>query len=287
MGPRPLTLDGDGAWCYRAIHGVVGASEEVDVDDPVLLQGVPRFLALCERLQARATLFVVGRDLKNPRYRRLIKDAARAGHDVESHSFSHAYDLSRWRKPAIVDDLNASIDAIADVTGRRPQGFRAPGYNLSADLVEACVDVGFVWSSSLLPSPAYFAARAAVIGRTGAQALVRHSAPSASLLGRPWDFLLPRRRHRGGLAEFPMSAPLGVPFTGTTLALLSDRAAAAVTRAACQSDDVSLEVHAADFVRGALLPNGQPDRGVRLTEKLRRIEAAARCVVRVAPARSR
>jgi ketosteroid isomerase-like protein len=76
-----------------------------------------------------------------------------------------------------------------------------------------------------------------------------------------------------------MSAPWGLPFTGTTLALLPDGAAAVLADAACAADDVVFEVHAADFVDGALLPEGQPDRRVRLSDKLRRIERAARRVV--------
>ncbi len=278
-GPRRLTIDLDGAWCYRQIHGVnaPGASDD---DDDVLLLGLPRFLELCARLSATATLFVVGADLRSEPYARLIEEAARAGHEVMSHSHSHAYDLSRWPRSRIDDDIRASVDAIAAVTGCAPRGFRAPGYNLSPPLLDAVKDAGVHWSSSLLPAPAYFGARALVIART---ALAGRR--SASLLGDPrafWPGRRPRRRHPNGLLEFPLSAPWGIPFTGTMLALLPDGCAHWLSTAARAADDVSLELHAADFVDGHLLPAGQPERDVPLVDKLARIERACRSVVDVA-----
>ena len=47
-------------------------------DDPILDDGLPRFLELCDRLGIRATLFVVGRDLGRPRFRGLVAAAAAA-----------------------------------------------------------------------------------------------------------------------------------------------------------------------------------------------------------------
>ncbi|MDP2342316.1 MAG: polysaccharide deacetylase family protein [Deltaproteobacteria bacterium] len=273
-----MTIDLDGAWCYRAIHGAAGPHD--DDDDPVLLQGLPRFLELCARHSITATLFVVGADLRHEAYARLIEGAARAGHEVMSHSHSHAYDLSRWPRSRIVDDVKASIAAITAVTGVVPEGFRAPGYNLSPTLLDAVKDAGLRWSSSWLPAPAYFAARALVIART--TLLGRRS---ASLFGDPGAFAPLRRRrhalrrqHANGLLEFPISAPWGIPFTGTMLALLPDRAARWLSSAAGDDDDVMLELHAADFVEGALLPPGQPDRLVPLADKLGRIERAVRAL---------
>ncbi len=297
MGPQRLTIDLDGAWCYRAIHGVDRVDRGPgDVDDPVLLQGLPRFLDLCAQLGAPATLFVVGRDLDDSaRYADLVAAAVKEGHDVESHSYGHAYDLSRRSDDDIRVDLDRSIAAIARVTGRPPQGFRAPGYNLSPALLDGVQAAGLQWSSSVLPSPAYFAARAAVIAKTAL-----FGRRSASLFGNARDFAPRRsgrqRRHDNGLREFPMSAPLGIPLTGTMLALANDAFAEFVVDRACDThgtpdDDHGLidngpmlELHAADFVDGDLLPDGQPDRRVRLADKLRRIERAARRVVRFAPA---
>ena len=156
--------------------------------------------------------------------------------------------------------------------------------------MRAARDAGVAWSSSVLPSPAYFALRAGVIARTRLA-----SRRSASLVGDPRAFLprplarAPRPDHDGpanadahALREVPITTALGLPWTGTTLALLPDGAAAALTTLALtgtRGNDIVFELHAADFADGALLPADQPDAQVPLRDKLRRIEHAMGRVV--------
>ena len=271
--PHRATIDLDSARCYRAIHGhVVDDAPGLD-EDLLLAEALPRFLDLCASLSITATLFVVSDDLRRERYARVIAAAAAAGHQVMSHSHRHAYDLSRWSYPAIVDDLQASRAAIASVTSTVPVGFRAPGYNLSPTLLRALGTTGFVWSSSVLPSPAYFAARALVLAKTRLQGRT-----SSSLLGSPQAFSpwwwSSSSSASLSIAEYPITAPAGLPWTGTTLALLGDRAAAALTKlalATTSAADLVFELHAADFADGKHLPAGQPDAHVPLAAKVRRL----------------
>jgi peptidoglycan/xylan/chitin deacetylase (PgdA/CDA1 family) len=291
-GPQRITIDLDAAWCYRRIHGH-GADdgddeeEEDGDDDPLLVEALPRLLQMLAELRARATLFVVGRDVAGRRAQgrvaRLLRDAVAAGHDLQSHSFAHAYALSRWPHARIVDDVGRSLDAIAAVAGTRPRGFRAPGYNLSPTLRQALVDVGVRWSSSRLPSPAYWALRLGVIARTRLR-----GRRSASLVGdlRAFEPAHPFARAVDGadaLREIPITTAGTLPWTGTTLALLPDAAAHALTTlalAGVRGDDVVFELHAADFVDGRRhLPPDQPDARVPLTDKLRRIRATLARVV--------
>ena len=279
--PRRVTIDLDGAWCYRRIHG--HDDDDDQRDDPLLLEALPRVLSMCARLETTATLFVVGKDTRGPRVAGLLRDAVAAGHDLQAHSFSHDYALSRWPRAQIVDDVGRALDAVALLGAPRPTGFRAPGYNLSPDLRRALVDVGVRWSSSILPSPAYFALRAFVIARTRS-----NGRTSASLVGAPRAFA-PRRARafdhvEGGarLREFPITTAASLPWTGTTLSLLPDVVADALTTlalAGTRGDDVVFELHAADFADGAHLPADQPDARVPLEDKLRRIERAIARVV--------
>lgn len=287
--PRPqrITIDLDGAWCYRRIHGHAQptADDACDVvdDDPLLLEALPRILGTCARLQTTATLFVVGRDTRSPRVAALLRAAVDAGHDLQAHSYGHDYSLSRWPRARIRDDVLSCLDAIAALGAPRPSGFRAPGYNLSTALLAALADVGVRWSSSILPSPAYFALRALVIARTR-----QAGRTSSSLVGSPRAFR-PRRvaafDHVVGdrrLREFPITTAATLPWTGTTLALLPDAAADALTTlalAGVRGDDVVFELHAADFADGRHLPADQPDARVPLSDKLRRIEHAIARVV--------
>ncbi|HEY1098032.1 MAG TPA: polysaccharide deacetylase family protein [Myxococcota bacterium] len=277
--PRRITIDLDGAWCYRAIHGHAHDDNRSAVDDPLLLEAVPRFLDVCADLDVKSTIFVVAADLRSDRYAQLIAAASAAGHDVMSHSFAHRYDLSRRPFVDIVADLRRAHAAIVDVTGVAPQGFRAPGYNLSPALLRAVAAVGHTWSSSVLPSPAYWAARAAIKAKTR---LSRRR--SASLLGNlhafsPWWFSSSSAALN--VTEHPITTAATLPWTGTTLALASDRLAATMTTAALlttSADDLVFELHAADFAHGALLPADQPDAHVPLADKLRRITTTMRAV---------
>jgi peptidoglycan/xylan/chitin deacetylase (PgdA/CDA1 family) len=279
-GPRRVTIDLDGAWCYRAVHGAPSAratNGDDDEEDALLLEGTSRFLDMVSALNITATLFVVGRDLKRPLFRALIRDASAAGHDVMSHSYSHAYDLARWPQERIRRDLAAAQAGIADVTGIVPTGFRAPGYTTSEALWGAMIDVGLQWSSSVLPSPAYLAARRLVRLRAALR-----GTQSSSQAGTWASFSPAHPRPPKPLVEHPITTAAGLPWIGTTIALSPDAAAAALTKTALltarwmtpfTSMPIVFEAHAADFADGRHLPPEQPDAHVRLDDKLRRLRA--------------
>ena len=275
-GLHAVTIDLDGAWCYRAIHGVAAAADpgdgvfDVD-DDAVLAEGLPRFLDVCARLDVTATLFVVARDLGRPRFRALLQQAIAGGHAVMSHSFSHRYDLATLPLDRVVEDLKRARALIGDVTGVPPEGFRAPGYTTSPTLWRALVQTGHRWTSSVLPSPPYLLAKRAV------RTLTRlRGGRSASQAGS-WRAYSPLHAHPPApLVEVPVTTALGWPWLGTTIALLPDAAAAALTQLALRTtppETLVFELHAADFADGRHLPAGQPDAGVALVDKCRRIEA--------------
>jgi peptidoglycan/xylan/chitin deacetylase (PgdA/CDA1 family) len=280
-GLHAVTIDLDGAWCYRAIHGVVAAGDHGDGvfdddDDAILAEGLPRFLDACTRLDVKATLFVVARDLGRPRFRLLVQQAIAAGHAVMSHSFSHRYDLASQSVERIVADLARARGLIADATGVVPPGFRAPGYTTSAALWQALVTTGHRWTSSVLPSPPYLAVKRAV------RALTRlRGARSASQAGA-WRAYSPLyARPPAPLVEMPVTTALGWPWLGTTIALLPDDAGAALTRLALTTtprERLVFELHAADFADGRHLPPGQPDADVPLADKRRRIERTLRAI---------
>jgi len=271
MRPRAVTIDLDGAWCYRRLHGDRRA--QPGPRDPVLLAGTERFLDACARLDVKATLFVIGADLEVcGAFRDLITAAARAGHDVMSHSYAHAYDLAHFNDDDLRTDVVRARDVIAQVTGVVPVGFRAPGYTTSEAMWRALIAGGALWSSSVLPSPPYLWARSLVRLRAA-----RSGTPSASMPGSVRAFSPLFARPPSPLVEHPISTAAGLPWLGTTLALLPDAAADALTTLALATTPAAalvFELHAADFVDGGLLPTRQPDRDVPLLDKSRRIERA-------------
>lgn len=266
-----VTIDVDGVRHYHAIHGLPPPRGP----DPIWRAGVPRVLELCAEHRVRATLFIVTEDLEDETARELVRRAHVAGHEIASHSHRHRYELSTLAPAEIDAELRRSIDVITAVTGESPRGFRAPGYTLSAPLVDALVRLGFRYDSSVMQAPAYWAARAAA--RLALRARGRRS---ASLLGDLRQFL-PGYAPRG-LVELPISSALGWPWLGTTLALLPAPLGAmetAVARATPRRGPVVLELHAVDLCdagdgfEGALV-QAQRDLAVPLARKRGRLGQA-------------
>lgn len=226
-----VSIDLDGLDLYHAIHGL----EPPAAGNPVYEIAVPRFLEMFDALDLRATFFVVTRDLDDPRAVSALKRAVEAGHELASHTHSHPYDLSRLERPAVERELDLAADAIARHFGAPPVGFRAPGYNISDDLLDCLEQRGYAYDSSVLPSPPYYFAKAGVMAamrlrgeRSGSSLTDPRALMAPALPYRP-DRRRFHRRGKGdrarGLWEIPMCVlPLArVPIIGTTLALLGPR----------------------------------------------------------------
>jgi len=155
-----ITIDLDTLGCYGAIHGL--HLKPFDVD-PIYDDAIPRFLEICRAEKIKATLFVIAKDLENPRHQALLKSAFDEGHEIASHSYSHNYALSTLSSAEIEADLARAKGLIKDTIGKPPRGFRAPGYNQSQNLMQALSKLGFEYDSSYFPVPLYFAARKAAI----------------------------------------------------------------------------------------------------------------------------
>jgi hypothetical protein len=206
---------------------------------------------------------------------------------VGSHSFAHDYALSRRAKDAIEADLDRCNDVITRATGARPRGFRAPGYTLSGALLAAVRSRGFLYDSSLLPSPPYYAAKAAALGL---HALARRR--SHSILGGPGQLFARRGAHlRGGVRELPVATLplLRGPVIGTVVLGVPVALAALLSRAAFARGHLNLELHGIDLLDA---PDGAPPALARLQpglalpakEKLRRLRTLLRALAqRAAP----
>jgi len=239
-----LSVDLDDVACYHAIHGLpppTAAAQRI-----VLERCLPRFLELFEEVGAKATFFIVGRDLERDigaggRGATLLRDAARGEHELGNHSYEHPYDLSAWAGADIYGDLKR-CDRLIRSLGARAQGFRAPGYTHNRRLLEQVAALGYRYDSSLLPSPVYYLAKLSMIALKGLR-----GRRSASMVGGVRSFVgRDRPFYRGdvGLWEVPISVLPGLrlPMVGTFV-LGSERA----TRAAAALDYLHLELHALDL----------------------------------------
>jgi hypothetical protein len=260
-----VSVDLDGLGCYAAIHGL-----RLGLDDRAL-RAVPevalgRFCDLFAGLGVRGTFFVIGKEAGIAP--RALRAAAGGGHEIASHSYAHDYALSRKTREEIAQDLALAERAIEDASGQRPRGFRAPGYTLSAALLDAVRERGYAYDSSLLPSPPYYAAKAAAIALYALR-----GRRSLSILGGVGQLFARRKAHRRrGVRELPVATLpcLRAPVIGTTVLPLPFLA-----RAAFAGGHLNLELHGIDALDRSDVPaeiaRSQPGMRMPADRKLQRL----------------
>jgi polysaccharide deacetylase family protein (PEP-CTERM system associated) len=116
-----------------------------------VVRNTDRVLAFLDIHGVRATFFALGRVCET--FPRLLPTIAAAGHEIASHGYGHelVYDLT---PKAFAEDVRRSVDIIADQTGRRPIGYRAPAFSITGASRWAgpiLCELGFEYSSSVFP----------------------------------------------------------------------------------------------------------------------------------------
>jgi peptidoglycan/xylan/chitin deacetylase (PgdA/CDA1 family) len=109
--------------------------------------GVPRILRMLARAGVRGSFFVPG--LTADRYPGTVEAILAAGHEVGHHGYSHVpyHSLSDSEQRRDVERAIASLERI---TGRRPEGFRAPWWELTNSTPALLAELGFDWDSSMM-----------------------------------------------------------------------------------------------------------------------------------------
>jgi polysaccharide deacetylase family protein (PEP-CTERM system associated) len=112
-----------------------------------------RVLDLLDSLDAKATFFVLGMTARN--HPDCVRELAARGHDIAAHGFDHQPVFSQSREE-FRHDVERSLELISSLTGRRPQGYRAPAFSLARETpwaLEVLADLGLRYDSSLYDSP--------------------------------------------------------------------------------------------------------------------------------------
>ncbi len=261
-----VSVDVDPLRCYFQIHGL--GESAAALADVVIRRAVPRFCDLFARHGITATFFVVGSDIATADSffepattgtaaagRAIFGQAARFGHELGNHSFSHFYDLARRPRAQIEEEIRNCHQALRTLLGRPPVGFRAPGYELSADLLDVLLAFGYRYDSSVFPCPPYYLAKLAVLGKMALQR--RHS---AAIIGSPRAQLAPTQPYRldlhrpwqpgqSGLFELPVAVTpwLRLPAIGTSLLGLQ-RLRRIILRGMAKQRFFNFELHGMDLL---------------------------------------
>jgi peptidoglycan/xylan/chitin deacetylase (PgdA/CDA1 family) len=282
-----VSVDLDAVGCYWRIHALPGQPPPA-ARHAVLRRCLPRFAALFTRAGVKATFFVVGQDLdEDAEGRSLLAALAAEGHELASHSFTHPYDLVRRARAEIAGEIDRAHAAIESCAGRPPVGFRAPGYEVSADVIDLLCERSYRYDSSVFPSIPYYGAKAAVMA--GMRVLGKRSGSilgSSRVLGAPTAPYHPAvgdpyRRGNLPILELPIAVTprLRLPVIGTSVITFPGWVRRSMVAAAVRQSMFNLELHGIDLCDAAAdgmpaeLIARQPDLRRPLSAKLTALEA--------------
>ncbi len=112
-----------------------------------------RLLDVLDEHRAKATCFFLGWVAR--RHPRLVKEAARRGHEIASHGFAHrlVYHMSRRE---FFEDASVSRLTLEDLSGSRVLGYRSAGFSVTERVdwfFETLAEAGYRYDSSVFPAP--------------------------------------------------------------------------------------------------------------------------------------
>lgn len=143
-----LSLDLDNKWSYMKTHGDAGWEDFPTYLDVV----VPRALDFLKERDLNITFFIVGQDAALDKNHEAIAQISKAGHEIGNHSFNHEPWLHLYSKEELQEEFEKTESALEKVTGKRPVGFRGPGYSLSPTVLEVLSERGYEYDCSTLPT---------------------------------------------------------------------------------------------------------------------------------------
>ncbi|MGB3050951.1 MAG: polysaccharide deacetylase family protein [Polyangiales bacterium] len=281
-----ISVDLDEVPRYAAIHGVEAPAGRGA--RAVYEKCVPRLTAWLDDEAIRATFFAIGEDLEREENRRTVAGLNAAGHEIGNHSHHHHYDLTRRAAGDIGEEIERAATIIEQSCGKRPVGFRAPGYSVSDVLFTALEASGVEYDSSVFPCPSYYAVKAAALA-----AIKLRGRQSSSILDRPAVLRAPREPYRigrpywrkgDGMMELPIGVtPLQLPYIGTSLIVAGDQLAERLSKQMLRRELINLELHGfdvADAVEDGLeaLRPYRADLRRTATEKLRSLRTAVQVI---------
>lgn len=139
-------------WFHILDHPSTRTEEQWHRFEPRIDANVDRILQLLDDANQRATFFCLGWVAR--KHPRVVRRIDAAGHEVASHSDTHQLAYEQNQKD-FSEDLQVSVSAIEDLTGKKIRAYRAPGFSLTSRntwVLESLLELGITIDSSLFPA---------------------------------------------------------------------------------------------------------------------------------------
>jgi len=123
------------------------------VDDPIYEKGLYRFRMLSRKMKVKMTFMVVGEDLLNEKNLEIVAGLHREGHEIANHSMDHCYGFSNLSAAEKERQICEADRLITKATGEKPEGFKAPGWDIDGETLDILERLNYIYDSSVFPSP--------------------------------------------------------------------------------------------------------------------------------------
>lgn len=145
-----LTINLEDWFQSSSFEGVIKYKEWGSCE-PRIKYTTQRLLAILNERGVRATFFVLGWTAK--KFPDLVKEIKNRGHEIASFGYAHK-PIYRQTKEKFYKDVERSINILAEITGEKISGYRAPNFSLMEETLwayESLVDLGLRYDSSVFP----------------------------------------------------------------------------------------------------------------------------------------
>lgn len=120
--------------------------------DPSYFKVADRFFSFAEKYNFKFTIFIIGKDLEHSEIFQQVKNWHDRGHEIANHSYNHIHNLGKLSYEVIKKEVMDAHDIIFRCTGKEPEGFAAPAWNISRDLVDVLLKANYVYDASMFPT---------------------------------------------------------------------------------------------------------------------------------------
>lgn len=143
-----LSVDLDNHWSYLKTHGNPAWEGFPSYLDRV----VPLVCEFADRNSIDLTMFIVGQDAELAENAAAMAQIGESRHEVGNHSFHHEPWMHLKSQTEIAEEIGRATDAIHQATGRKPKGFRGPGFSISQATIRVLEEQGYDYDASTLPT---------------------------------------------------------------------------------------------------------------------------------------
>lgn len=141
-----ITVDLDS---FKVLLRFYGFSETEDKDFYQIV--IPRFIDIFDKFNIKATFFIIGSDIDRTNVE-FLKKLVEKGHEIANHTYSHPFGMSKLSWQEKQKEIQKNEELIKSITGTRPVGFRAPGYDIDPETLNILEDRGYLYDSSVFPT---------------------------------------------------------------------------------------------------------------------------------------